>query len=270
VKAPGFGDRRKEMLQDIAVLTGARVISEEIGLKLESVDVEMLGQAHRVKASKDKTTIVEGRGEKAEIDKRIAQIRKELEQADSEFDKEKLKERLAKLAGGVAVIKVGAASEVEMKEKKHRIEDALAATKAAVEEGIVVGGGVALLRALKVLDDVKVDGEEKVGIDILRRAIDEPIKQIAINAGRDGSVVSEAVKNRQGNEGYNAATNQYEDLVAAGIVDPTKVTRSALQNAASIAAMFLTTEAVITDIPKKEEPDHGAPGMGMPGGMPMM
>lgn len=270
VKAPGFGDRRQEMLQDIAVLTGGKVITEEVGLKLDNVEVDMLGRAHKVKATKDKTTIIEGKGAKEDIDKRIAQIKKELEAVDSDFDKEKLQERLAKLAGGVAVIKVGAASEVEMKEKKHRIEDALSATQAAIEEGVVVGGGVALIRAMKVLDEVEVEGEERVGIDILRRTLDEPIKQIAINAGKDGSVIAEAVKNRKGNEGYNALTDKFEDLVKAGIVDPTKVTRSALQNAASIAAMFLTTEAVVTDLPKKED-NHPASPMGMPGGgMPMM
>lgn len=273
VKAPGYGDRRKEMLQDIATLTGGKVISEEVGLKLENAEMEVLGRAHKVKATKEKTTIVEGHGNKEDIAKRVAQIKKEVELVDSDFDREKLQERLAKLAGGVAVIKVGAASEVEMKEKKHRIEDALAATKAAIEEGIVVGGGVALIRATKALDNVQVNEDEKIGLDILRRALDEPIKMIANNAGKDGSVIAEAVKNRTGNEGYNAATNQFEDLVKAGIVDPTKVTRSALQNAASIAAIFLTTEAVVTDLPKKEEHNHGGGrgmGMGMPGGMDMM
>jgi chaperonin GroEL len=267
VKAPGFGDRRKEMLQDIAVLTGGKVISEEVGLKLENVDIDMLGMARKVKATKEETTIIEGKGDQSAVKDRIAQIRKELEHSDSDFDKEKLQERLAKLAGGVAVIKVGAATEVEMKEKKHRIEDALAATKAAVEEGIVVGGGVALLRAMKVLKSVEVDGEEKIGLDILVRSLEAPIRQIAENAGKDGSVVAEAVKSKDGNEGYNAATDTYEDLVKAGIVDPTKVTRSALQNAASAAAMFLTTEAIVTDLPdKKGEHDHGmGGGMGMPG-----
>ncbi|MFW0837480.1 MAG: chaperonin GroEL [Candidatus Komeilibacteria bacterium] len=273
VKAPGFGDRRKDMLQDIAILTGGKVITEEVGLKLENTEVEMLGRAHKVKATKDKTTIVEGKGDKAEIDARVAQIKQAIDKADSDFDKEKLQERLAKLAGGVAVIKVGAASEVEMKEKKHRIEDALAATKAAIEEGIVVGGGVALIRAMAVLDKLEAIGEEKIGVDILARALDAPIKQIANNAGKDGSVIAEAVKQRSGDEGYNAADDKFEDLVKAGIVDPTKVTRSALQNAASIASIFLTTEAVVTDLPKKEkdEPMAGAGG-GMPGmgGMPMM
>ena len=270
VKAPAFGDRRKEMLEDIAILTGGKVISEEVGLKLENTEVEMLGRANKVKATKDKTTIVEGKGEKSAINERISQIKKSIEAADSDFDKEKLQERLAKLAGGVAVIKVGAASEVEMKEKKHRIEDALAATKAAIEEGIVVGGGVALIRASKVLDSVDVQGEEKIGVDILRRAVEAPAKQIAANAGKDGSVIVESIKNREGSEGYNAATDKYEDLIQAGVVDPTKVTRSALQNAASVAAMFLTTEAIVTDLPSKD--GHTPVGGGMPGmgGMGMM
>ncbi|PJC02311.1 MAG: chaperonin GroEL [Candidatus Komeilibacteria bacterium CG_4_9_14_0_8_um_filter_36_9] len=270
VKAPAFGDRRKEMLEDIVILTGGKVISEEVGLKLENTEIEMLGRANRVKATKDKTTIVEGKGEKAAIESRITQIKKAIEAADSDFDKEKFQERLAKLAGGVAVIKVGAASEVEMKEKKHRIEDALAATKAAIEEGIVVGGGVALIRASKVLANVEVNGEEKIGIDILRRAVEAPAKQIAENAGKDGSVVVESIKNREGGEGYNAATDVYEDLIQAGVVDPTKVTRSALQNAASVAAMFLTTEAIVTDLPSKD--GHSPVGGGMPGmgGMGMM
>ncbi len=268
VKAPGFGDRRKEMLEDIAVLTGGKVISEEVGLKLENTDIEMLGQARKVKATKESTTIIEGKGDEALVKERVEQIKKELAQADSDFDKEKFQERLAKLSGGVAVVKVGAATEVEMKEKKHRVEDALAATKAAVEEGIVVGGGVALLRALKELDSIEVVDEEKIGVDILRRALEAPIRQIAENAGKDGSVVVEAIKSKEGNEGYNAADDKYEDLVAAGIVDPTKVTRSALQNAASAAAMFLTTEAIVTDIPEKKEDMPPMPpggGMGMPG-----
>ncbi len=266
VKAPGFGDRRKEMLQDIAVVTGATFISDDVGRKLDSVGLEDLGSAHKVVATKDHTTFVSGVGDKAAIEARVSQIRKQLETTDSEFDREKLQERLAKLAGGVGVIKVGAATEVEMKEKKHRIEDAVAATKAAVEEGIVTGGGVALLRAMSCLDAVNADGEESVGIKLLKKALEEPIRAIAENAGKDGSVVVEEVKKMKGGEGYNALLNKYEDLVAAGIVDPTKVTRSALQNAVSIAAMFLTTECVITDLPKKEEPagghDHGG-GMGM-------
>ncbi|MCX6786053.1 MAG: chaperonin GroEL [Candidatus Komeilibacteria bacterium] len=266
VKAPGFGDRRKEMLQDLAVLTGAKVVSEEIGLKLENATLDMLGAARKVKSTKENTTIIEGKGDSNEVKERVAQIKKELALAENDFDKEKLQERLAKMAGGVAVVKVGAATEVEMKEKKHRVEDALAATKAAVEEGIVVGGGVALIRALSALDDLHLEGEEKIGMDILRRALEAPIRQIAENAGKDGSVVAETVKNNKGNFGYNAATDKYEDLVKAGIIDPTKVARSALQNAASAAAMFLTTEAIITDLPEKKD-DHGHAGLG--GGMGM-
>lgn len=266
VKAPGFGDRRKEMLEDIAVLTGGRVISEEVGLKLENTELSDLGRAQKVIATKDTTTIIEGKGEKDAIKKRIKAIQVQYDASDSDFDKEKLAERKAKLSGGVAVIKVGAATETEIQEVKHRVEDALAATKAAVEEGIVVGGGVAFLRAIPALDAVKVNGdEEQVGISILRRALEEPIRQIAWNAGKDGAVVAEEVKRRSGNDGYNAATDKFEDLVAAGIVDPTKVTRSALENAASISSLILTTEAVVTDIPKKEEGGAGA-GMGMPGG----
>ena len=268
VKAPGFGDRRRAMLEDIAVLTGGRVISEEVGLKLDMADVSMLGRARKVKASKEHTTIVEGKGEDTSIKERVAQIKKELENSDSDFDKEKLQERLAKLSGGVAVIKVGAATEVEMKEKKHRIEDALAATKAASEEGIVVGGGVALIRALPALDKIKVTDEEKIGINILRKALEAPAKMIAENAGKDGSVVVEEIKKLEGNFGYNAYLDKFEDLVAAGIIDPTKVTRSALENAASVAALFITTEAIVTDLPDtKEEHGHGG---GMPGGMGMM
>jgi len=271
VKAPGFGDRRKAMLNDIAVLTGGKVISEEVGLKLENASVEMLGQARKVKATKETTTIIEGRGEQSEVKSRIAQIKKEIETVDSDFDKEKLQERLAKLSGGVAVVKVGAATEVEMKEKKHRIEDALSATRAAVEEGIVVGGGVALIRASEALNKLDVSGEEKTGVDILRRALEAPLRQIAENAGKDGSVVLETVRTNKGNFGYNALTDHYEDLVKAGIVDPTKVVRSALQNAASAAALFLTTEAIITDKPEpKGNHGHGMPnmgGMGMDGMM---
>ncbi len=267
IKAPGFGDRRKEMLQDIAIVTGATFISEEIGRKLDSVDLNDLGSAHKVTATKDHTTFVEGKGNAEMIASRISQIKKQLETTDSEFDREKMQERLAKLAGGVGVIKVGAATEVEMKEKKHRIEDAVAATKAAVEEGIVPGGGVALLRTLGALDGLHLEGEEAIGVRILKKAIEEPIRAIATNAGKDGSVVAEEVKKMKGSEGYNALTDVYEDMLKAGIVDPTKVTRSALQNAASIAAMFLTTECVITDLPKKEEPAAGGHGHG--GGMGM-
>ncbi len=268
IKAPGFGDRRKAMLQDIAILTGGKYISEEVGLKLEKVEIEMLGQARKVKSTKEETTIIEGKGDGKEVNDRIGQIKQEIENVESDFDKEKLQERLAKLSGGVAVIRVGAATEVEMKEKKHRIEDALAATRAAVEEGIVVGGGVALIRAIKVLDEVKVIGEEKIGLNILRRALEAPIRQIAENAGKDGSVVVEAVKNKEGGFGYNALSDKYEDLIEAGIIDPTKVVRSALQNAASASALFLTTEAIITDIPEKHDhPPMSNSGMGMPGMM---
>lgn len=269
VKAPGFGDRRKEMLQDLAVLTGGRVVSEDIGLKLENAGLDVLGSARKVIASKENTTVVEGKGDKKMIEERISQIRSELKTTTSDFDKEKLQERLGKLAGGVAVIKVGAATETEMKEKKHRIEDALHATRAAVEEGIVPGGGVALIRASHVLESMHVTGDEKVGVDILMRSLSEPVRQIATNAGKDGSVIAEEVKKLKGSHGYNAADDKYEDLVAAGIVDPTKVTRSALQNAASIAAMLLTTEAVVTDLPEKKDAAAGMPG-GMGGGMPGM
>ncbi len=264
IKAPGFGDRRKEMLEDIAALTGGKVISEDVGLKIESTEIGDLGQARRVVSTKENTTIVEGKGDEEKIKARVAQIKKEIETTESEFDKEKLQERLAKLSGGVAVLKVGAATETEIKEKKLRIEDALSATKAAVAEGIVVGGGVALLRASKILDGVKVLGEEEIGVDILRRAMFEPVRQIANNAGKNGDVVVEEVKRQPGNYGYNAVADKYEDLVEAGIIDPTKVTRTALQNAASIAAMLLTTEAVVTDLPeKKDEHSHGGMGGGM-------
>jgi len=267
VKAPGFGDRRKEMLQDIATLTGGKVISEEVGLKLDAATPDMLGMARKVIATKEFTTIVEGKGDQAEIKDRIAQIKKELKDATSDFDKEKFQERLAKLSGGVAVIKVGAATEAEMKEKKARIEDALHATRAAVEEGIVPGGGIAFIRAKDVLTKLSLSEEEQVGVAILTKALDAPIMQIAQNAGKEGAVILEEVKKLDGNKGYNAATDTYEDLVVAGIVDPTKVTRSALENAASIASLMLTTEAAVTDIPEKKE---DAPSMGMGGGMPGM
>lgn len=267
VKAPGFGDRRKEMLQDIAVVTGATYISEDVGRKLDSIELEDLGSARKVVASKDFTTFVDGKGDKAVIDGRASAIKKQIESTDSQFDREKLQERLAKLSGGVGVIKVGAATEVEMKEKKHRIEDAISATKAAVEEGIVPGGGVALLRAMKTLESLKLEGEEQIGVRILMKAMEEPLKIIAANAGKDGSVVVEEVKKKEGSTGYNAEADRYEDMVAAGIIDPTKVTRSALQNATSVAALFLTTECVIFDKPKKEDPmagghEHGGGGMG--------
>ena len=271
IKAPGFGDRRQAMLEDIAVLTGGRLISDEVGLKLENVELTDLGQARKIKSTKEDTTIIEGRGDQAAIADRVKQIKLELDRADSDFDKEKFQERLAKLSGGVAILKVGAATETEMKEKKHRVEDALEATKAAVEEGVVPGGGVALIRAVRALDNLEVSAEEKVGLNILRKAIEEPLKQIAFNAGVEGTVIVEEVKKREANFGYNAATNQFEDLVQAGIIDPTKVTRSALQNSASIAAMMLTMEAVVTDLPEKEDHSHGGPA-GMPGmgGMGMM
>jgi len=253
VKAPGFGDRRKEMLEDIAIITGGQVISKDLGLKLENTEINMLGEADKIVATKDNTTIIGGHGKKLEIQKRVDQIKNQLDKTESDFDKEKLKERLGKLAGGVAVIKVGAATEVEQKEKQHRIEDAIAATKAAVEEGVVPGGGVAFLRALDALETLKVSGDEKIGVRIIKRALEAPLKQIAYNAGLEGSVVVERVKKLEGAKGYNAAKNIYEDLFKAGILDPTKVTRSALQNAASAAAMLLTTEAVIADLPEKED-----------------
>ncbi|MBD3311144.1 MAG: chaperonin GroEL [Candidatus Magasanikbacteria bacterium] len=273
VKAPGFGDRRKDMLQDIAVLTGGKYISEDIGMKLESVELSDLGRARKVVSTKENTTVVEGRGDAGDISNRIAQIKKTIEQSDSEFDREKLQERLAKMAGGVAVIRVGAATETEMKEVKHRIEDAVGATKAAIEEGVVPGGGVALLRASRVLDSLSLNDEENVAINILKRSLEEPIRIIAHNAGYEGPVVINEVKKHDGNFGFNAATGQYEDMVTAGVIDPTKVTRSALQNAISVAGMFLTTEAVVADAPKKDDepemPPMGA-GAGMPGGMGMM
>lgn len=268
VKAPGFGDRRKAMLEDIAILTGGKVITEEVGLKLENTTLEDLGHARKVVATKETTTIVEGKGDGAMVAERVAQIRKMIEQTDSEFDREKLQERLAKLAGGVAVIKVGAATETEMKEIKHRIEDAVGATKAAIEEGVVPGGGVALVRAAKALETLNLSDEEMIAVQILRRAVEEPLRIIAQNAGFEGSVVIDEVKKHSGNLGFNAATGNYEDLVVAGIIDPTKVTRSALQNAVSVAGMLLTTEAVVTD---KPEPKSDIPaGAGMGGGMPGM
>ncbi|NLW24906.1 MAG: chaperonin GroEL [Clostridia bacterium] len=266
VKAPGFGDRRKAMLEDIAVLTGGQVISEDLGLKLENTTLEMLGTARQVKVSKEETTIVEGKGEKAKIDARIAQIRAQLEETTSEFDREKLQERLAKLSGGVAVIQVGAATETELKEKKHRIEDALSATRAAVEEGIVAGGGTALIDILPALENIKMyDPDAQVGVNIIKKALEEPVRQIAYNAGVEGSIVVEKVKEAGVGVGFNALTNKYEDMIAAGIVDPAKVTRSALQNAASIAGMVLTTESLIADIP--EEKNNNMPGGMPPGGM---
>ena len=266
VKAPGFGDRRKAQLADIAILTGGEVVSEEVGLSLETAGIELLGQARKVVVTKDETTIVEGAGDPDAIAGRVNQIRAEIEASDSDYDREKLQERLAKLAGGVAVIKAGAATEVELKERKHRIEDAVRNAKAAVEEGIVAGGGVALLQAAPVLDDLKLEGDEATGANIVKVALEAPLKQIAFNAGLEPGVVAEKVRNLDAGSGLNAATGEYEDLLEAGINDPVKVTRSALQNAASIAALFLTTEAVVADKPEKAAAPVGDPTGGM-GGM---
>ncbi len=263
VKAPGFGDRRKAMLQDIAVLTGATVISEEVGLKLENATLDLLGTARKVIVTKDETTIVEGAGKDEDVQGRINQIKGEIEKTDSDYDREKLQERLAKLSGGVAVIKVGAATEVELKEKKHRIEDAVQSTKAAVEEGIVPGGGVALLNAQAALDKVDLEGDEATGASIVRRALEEPLKQIAVNAGLEGGVIVEKVRALDPGNGLNAANGEYGDMLKFGVIDPTKVTRSALQNAASIAALFLTTEAIVAEKPEKAP---AMPAGGMPGG----
>ncbi|PIS17174.1 MAG: chaperonin GroEL [Candidatus Nealsonbacteria bacterium CG09_land_8_20_14_0_10_42_14] len=263
IKAPGFGDRKKETLEDIAVVTGGRLISEEIGLKLDKIELDMLGQARKVVSTKENTTIIEGKGNKEDIEDRVKQIRNEIKSSTSDFDKEKLEERLAKLAGGVAVIKVGAATEVEQKCRQHKTEDALSATRAAVEEGVVPGGGVALLRAIKVLENFEITGEEKIGINILKRALEEPIRQIAQNAGKDGAVVAAEVLKSEGSFGYNAATDTFEDLMAVGIVDPTKVVRSALENAVSAASMLLTTECVVSELPKEEKENPGMPSMNM-------
>src|SRR5216110_742582 len=266
VKAPGFGDRRKAMCEDIAILTGGKFISEDLGIKLESLDLNDLGRAKSIVVDKENTTIVEGHGKSSEIQGRVNQIRRQIEETTSDYDREKLQERLAKLAGGVAVINVGAATETEMKEKKDRVEDALHATRAAVEEGIVPGGGVAFLRTQKALDSIKdLEPDEKVGVAIVRRAVEEPTRQLADNAGREGALIVEEVKKRKGNEGYDVSADEYTDLVKAGIVDPTKVTRTALQNAASIAGLLLTTEALVTEIPEKEKTPPMPPG-GM-GGM---
>jgi len=267
VKAPGFGDRRKEMLKDIAVLTGGQVIAEELGLKLENVTITDLGQAKRVKIDKDNTTLVDGAGNKDKIKGRQQEIRNQIENTTSDYDREKLQERLAKLVGGVAVIKVGAATEVEMKEKKARVEDALHATRAAVEEGIVPGGGVALIRAQKVLDNLKLSDEQQVGVRIIRRAIEEPLRQIVANAGEEGSIVVQKVKEGTGNFGFNAGTGKYGDLVADGVIDPVKVVRSALQNAASVSGLMLTTEALVADKPKEEKAAGGGGGHSHGGGM---
>jgi chaperonin GroEL len=267
VKAPGFGDRRKAMLEDIAILTGGRCITEDLGIKLENLGLEDLGRAKSIVVDKENTTIVEGYGKSSDIQGRVNQIRRQIEETTSDYDREKLQERLAKLAGGVAVINVGAATETEMKEKKARVEDALHATRAAVEEGIVAGGGVALLRCLNAIDAVQgSNDDERIGVDIVKRAVEFPTRALAINAGVEGSVVVEEVKRRKGNDGYNVSTGGYEDLVKAGVVDPKKVTRTALQNAASIAGLLLTTECLITEIPEKDKKPAGGPG-GHPGGM---
>src|SRR6201994_1989809 len=265
VKAPGFGDRRKAMLEDIAILTGGRCLTEDLGIKLENIELSDLGKTKRVTIDKENTTIVEGEGTTADIQGRVNQIRRQIDETTSDYDREKLQERLAKLAGGVAVINVGAATETEMKEKKARVEDALHATRAAVEEGIVPGGGVALIRCLGAIEALKLHGDEQIGVDIVRRAIEAPLRTLAHNAGVEGSIVVQEVKKRKGNEGYNVATGEYEDLVKAGVVDPKKVTRSALQNAASIAGLLLTTECLITEIPDKDKPAPGGGGHG--GGM---
>ncbi len=268
VKAPGFGDRRKAMCEDIAILTGGRFISEDLGIKLENIAIEDLGRAKSVVIDKENTTIVEGNGKASDIQGRVNQIRRQIEETTSDYDREKLQERLAKLAGGVAVINVGAATETEMKEKKARVEDALHATRAAVEEGIVPGGGVALIRCLNAIEAVKIGGDEQIGVDIVRRSVEAPLRALAANAGVEGSLIVQEVKKRKGNDGYNVATGEYEDLVKAGVVDPKKVTRSALQNAASIAGLLLTTECLITEIPEKEKPAPAAGGHGgMGGGM---
>ena len=266
VKAPGFGDRRKSMMEDIAILTGGKCITEDLGLKLESIGLEDLGRAKSIEVDKENTTIIEGYGKSSEIQGRVNQIRRQIEETTSDYDREKLQERLAKLAGGVAVINVGAATETEMKEKKARVEDALHATRAAVEEGIVPGGGVALIRCIAAIEMLKLkDDDEKIGVDIIKRAVESPLRALAANAGVEGSLVVQEVKKRKGNDGYNVATGEYEDLVKAGVVDPKKVTRAALQNAASIAGLLLTTECLITEVPEKDKP--AAPAGHGPGGM---
>ena len=270
VKAPGFGDRRKAMCEDIAILTGGKFISEDLGIKLESIGLEDLGRAKHIVVDKENTTIVEGNGKSSDIQGRVNQIRRQIEETTSDYDREKLQERLAKLAGGVAVINVGAATESEMKEKKARVEDALHATRAAVEEGIVPGGGVALIRCLPALDKLKLQGDEQIGVDIIKRAIEQPLRALAANAGVEGSIVVQEVRKRKGNEGYNVGTDTYEDLVKAGVVDPKKVTRTALQNAASIAGLLLTTECLITELPEKDKPAPAPSGHGGMGGMGLL
>jgi chaperonin GroEL len=266
VKAPGYGDRRKAMLEDIAILTGGKAITEDLGIKLENIKLDDLGKAKKITIDKDNTTIVEGSGKSKDIEGRVKQIRTQIDETTSDYDREKLQERLAKLVGGVAVIKVGAATETEMKEKKARVEDAMHATKAAVEEGIVPGGGVALLRTVKAVEAVKADGDEKVGVTIIRRALEEPLRQIAANAGHEGAVVVAKVNSQKAEEGFNALTEEYENLVDAGVIDPTKVVRSALQNAASIASLLLTTEALVSEIPEEKEDKGAGAGGGMPHG----
>jgi chaperonin GroEL len=266
VKAPGYGDRRKAMLEDIAILTGGKAITEDLGIKLENVDTDELGRAKRIKVDKENTTIVEGAGKTQAVNGRISQIKNQIEETDSDYDKEKLQERLAKLAGGVAVINVGAATETEMKEKKARVEDALHATRAAVEEGIIPGGGVGLIRTLGALEKLRLEGDEKIGVDIVRRSLEEPIRQLAQNAGLEGSVVVNQVKGEKINVGYDVAQDAYVDMIEAGVVDPTKVARSALQNASSIAALLLTTECLVVDKPEKEDKMPAMPPGGM-GGM---
>jgi len=267
VKAPGFGDRRKAMMEDLAILTGGQVVAEDLGIKLESVSVNDLGTAKTVRIDKDNTTVVDGGGSRKDLEARVKQIRAQVEETTSDWDREKLQERLAKLIGGVAVINVGAATETEMKERKARVEDALNATRAAVEEGIVPGGGVALLRCISALEKVKLDGEEQLGVNVLKRALEEPIRQIASNAGHEGSVVVERVKNDKGALGFNAETEKYEDLTKAGVIDPTKVVRFALQNAASVASLLLTTEATVAEKPEEKEQMPAMPGGGMGGDM---
>jgi chaperonin GroEL len=267
VKAPGFGDRRKAMLEDIAILTGGKAITEDLGIKLENIKVEDLGKAKKITVDKDNTTIVEGAGTTEAIQGRVKQLRMQVEDTTSDYDREKLQERLAKLVGGVAIIKVGAATETEMKEKKARVEDAMHATKAAVEEGIVPGGGVALLRASKALDELKLTGDQLVGLTIVKRAIEEPMRHIASNAGAEGSIVVAKVKDMKQDEGFNAATDTYEDLVKAGVIDPAKVVRSALQNASSIASLLLTTEALVSEIPEEKKDAPQMPHGGGMGGM---
>jgi chaperonin GroEL len=270
VKAPGFGDRRKAMMEDIAILTGGRMISEDLGIKLENIKLNDLGRAKRITIDKDNTTIVDGAGDKDDIEARVKQIRVQIEETTSDYDREKLQERLAKIIGGVAVINVGAATETEMKEKKARVEDALNATRAAVEEGIVPGGGVAYLRCLAALDKMKLEGDQKIGVDLVKRSLEEPIRQIANNAGQEGSVVTEKVRNEKGAFGFDAAQDEYTDMIKAGIIDPTKVVRLALQNAASVASLMITTEAVVAEKPEKKAPYPAMPpggGMGGMGGM---